>query len=97
MTTRQITISMFIFTLAIGGAFLAMLIKIDYSLAQTDQAIKNLQHQIDDIKAQDRVTTEQILKLTQINNALAKNVEITQDLQRKQAIVVGELRKGRRK
>jgi len=89
MTTRHTNIIMFILTLIISGTFLAMLVKINYSLEQTDRAIENLQRQITDIKAQDRVTTEQILKLTQINNSLAKNVEITQDLQRKQAIVVG--------
>jgi CHASE3 domain sensor protein len=56
-----------------------------------------MQKQIDKLKAEDEDLKQLIVKLTNANTALNKDLDTTQELQRKQAQAILDLRKGKRK
>ena len=93
MTSKQTNIAMFVFSLMISFILLSVLIKVNYDLDQVRRANDNLQHQIEQIKKADEDIKQKIAELTKSTQAIAHDVDVTQELQRKQAQVVVDLRK----
>jgi cell division protein FtsB len=56
-----------------------------------------MQKQIDKLKAEDEDLKHQIVKLTNANVNLNKDLDATQELQRKQAQVILDLKKGKKR
>jgi uncharacterized protein YoxC len=97
MTNKQTSYVLFGIAVSISLVLFTVLVKVNHEADQYRVAIENLQKQIDDLRAQDHVATEQMLKLMHEHDQMAKDIDITQDLQRKQAQVVVDLRKGKKK
>lgn len=97
MTDRQTTWLMFVVSLVIGAVFLSVLVKVNIQLDQQRQAFDIQQKQIDRLTEQQHAMQEQILKMLHTDDTLAHDIDITQELQRKQAIEVSDLRKGKKK
>ena len=97
MTSRQTNIAMFIFSLMISFIFLSVLIKVNYDLDQVRRAFDVQQKQLDQIKKTDEELHQKIAELTKSTQAIAHDVDVTQELQRKQAQVVVDLRKGKKR
>ena len=97
MKSRYVYWSMFAISLVIGAAFLSVLVKLNVQLEQYRQAIEIQQKQIDQLNEQHHAMQEQILKMLHADDQLAHDIDVTQELQRKQAIEVGDLKKGRKK
>ena len=74
-----------------------MLVKVNYELDQVRRANDELQKQITQIKKADDETRQKIIELTKGQQAIAHDIDVTQELQRKQAQVVVDLRKGKKK
>jgi hypothetical protein len=55
-----------------------------------------MQKQIDKLKAEDEELKHLVVKLTNANLALNKDLDATQELQRKQAQVILDLKKGKK-
>jgi hypothetical protein len=56
-----------------------------------------MQKQIDKIKAEDQELKQLIVKLVNANTTLNKDLDVTQELQRKQAQAILDLKKGKRR
>ena len=97
MTSKQTSYALFGIAVSISVVLFTVLVKVNHEAEQYRTALENLQRQIDDLRAQDHVATEQMLKLAHDHDQLARDIDTTQDLQRKQAIAVGELKKGKRR
>ena len=97
MTDRHVSWLMFAVSLIIGAVFLSVLVKVNVQLEQQRQAIEVQQKQIDQLSDDNHAIHEQLLKMSHTDNRLAHDIDITQELQRKQAIEVGYLRKGKKK
>jgi uncharacterized protein YoxC len=97
MTNKQTSYVLFGIAVSISVVLFTVLVKVNHEAEQYRTALENLQKQIDDLRAQDHVATEQMLKLMHEHDQMAKDIDITQDLQRKQAQIVVDLRKGRKK
>ena len=97
MTNKQTSYVLFGIEVSISLVLFTVLVKVNHEADQYKVALENLQKQIDDLRTQDHVATEQMLKLMHEHDQMAKDIDITQDLQRKQAQVVVDLRKGRKK
>jgi len=97
MTNKQTSYVLFGIAVSISLVLFTVLVKVNHEADQYKVALENLQKQIDDLRTQDHVATEQMLKLMHEHDQMAKDIDITQDLQRKQAQVVVDLRKGRKK
>jgi cell division protein FtsL len=88
---------MFLFAITISFIFLSVLIRVNYDLTSTQQANSHLQKEIDKIKKNDEDLRQQIVVLTKNYNQLTKELDTTQELQRKQAIAVGEIKKNKKR
>ena len=97
MTNKQTTWTIFVIAVITGLILLSTIIKVDDQLEQSRLAILDMQKQIDKIKAEDEELKRLIVKLTYANTALNKDLDVTQELQRKQAQAIVELRKGKKK
>ena len=97
MTDKQTSWILFGFSLVISFIFLSVLIKVNYDLDQARRANDELQRQINQIKKTDEEMHQKIVELTKSTQAIAHDVDVTQELQRKQAQVVVDLKKGRKK
>jgi cell division protein FtsL len=97
MTSKQTNIAMFVFSLTLSFIFLSVLIKVNYDLDQVRRANDDLQHQIAQIKKADDETRQKIAELTKGQQAIVHDIDVTQELQRKQDQVVVDLKKGRKK
>ncbi len=97
MTDRQTSWVLFGFAMVVSFIFLSVLIKVNYDLDQTRRANDSLQNQIDQLKKVDDEQRQKIVELTKSMQSIARDVNITQELQRKQAQVVVDLKKGRKK
>jgi uncharacterized protein YoxC len=97
MTNKQTSYVLFGIAVSISVVLFTVLVKVNHEAEQYRTALENLQKQIDDLRSQDHVATEQMLKLMHEHDQMAKDIDITQDLQRKQAQIVVDLRKGRKK
>ena len=80
-----------------GLILLSTIIKVDDQIEQARLAVADMQKQIDKIKAEDEELKRLIVKLTNANTALNKDLDTTQELQRKQAQAILDLRKGKKK
>jgi len=97
MTNKQTTWTIFVIAVITGLILLSTIIKVDEQLEQSRLAVIGMQKQIDKIKAEDEELKHQIAKLTNANQVLNKDLDVTQELQRKQAQAILDLRKGRKK
>jgi cell division protein FtsB len=71
--------------------------KVNDQLERSRLAVVDMQKQIDKLKAEDEDLRHLIVKLTNANLALNKDLDTTQELQRKQAQIILDLRKGKKK
>lgn len=97
MKDKHLTWLMFAVSLIISAVFFSVLVKVNVQLEQMRQALDVQQKQIDRLNEQDHATEEQILKMLHTDDQLAHDLDVTQELQRKQAIEVGDLKKGRKR
>ena len=97
MTDRQTHWTMFFIAVVTGLILLSTIIKVDDQLERSRLAVVDMQKQIDKIKAEDEELRHLIVKLTNANLSLNKDLDVTQELQRKQAQAIVDLRKGRKK
>ena len=97
MTSKQTTWALFVIAVSISLVLFAILVKVNQKSEQYTAAIENLQKQIDDLRTQDHVATEQMIKFSHDHDQMTKDINTTQELQRKQAIEVGELKKGKKR
>ena len=97
MTDRQTSWVLFGFAMVVSFIFLSVLIKVNYDLDQTRRANDSLQRQIDQLKKVDDEQRQKIAELTKSTQSIARDVDVTQELQRKQAQIVVDLKKGRKK
>jgi hypothetical protein len=97
MTDRQTHWSMFFIAVVTGLILLSTIIKVDDQLERSRLAVVDMQKQIDKLKAEDEELKHLVVKLTNANLSLNKDLDVTQELQRKQAQAIVDLRKGRKK
>ena len=97
MTTKQTTWTIFFIAVITGLILLSTIIKVDDQLEQSRLAVLDMQKQINKIKAEDENLKQQIVKLTYANQSLNKDLDVTQELQRKQAQAILDLKKGKRR
>ena len=97
MTDRQTSWVLFGFAMVVSFIFLSVLIKVNYDLDQARRANDSLQNQIDQLKKVDDEQRQKIVELTKSTQSIARDVDVTQELQRKQAQIVIDLKKGRKK
>ena len=97
MTSKQVSYVLFAIAVSISLVLFAVLVNVNHKAEQYNTAIENLQKQIDDLRTQDHVATEQMIKFSHDHDQMAKDIDTTQELQRKQAIAVGELKKGKKR
>ena len=97
MTNKQTTWIIFVIAVVTGLILLSTIIKVDDQLEQSRLAIVDMQKQVDKIKAEDQELKHLVVKLTNANQALNKDLDVTQELQRKQAQAILDLKKGKRR
>jgi hypothetical protein len=97
MTNKQTTWAIFVIAVITGLILLSTIIKVDDQLERSRLAVLDMQKQIDKIKAEDEELKHLIIKLTSANQALNKDLDATQELQRKQAQTILDLKKGKRR
>ena len=97
MTSKQTTWTIFFIAVVTLLILLTTVQKVNDQLDQSRLAVVDMQKQIDKIKAEDEELKHLIAKLTTANLALNKDLDATQELQRKQAQAILDLRKGKRK
>ena len=97
MTSKQTTWAIFFIAVVTGLILLSTIIKVNDQLERSRLAVVDMQKQIDKLKAEDEDLKHLIVKLTNANLALNKDLDDTQELQRKQAQAILDLKKGRKK
>ena len=97
MTNKQITWTIFVIAVITGLVLLSTIIKVNDQIERSRLAVLDMQKQIDKIKAEDEELKHQIIKLSNANQALNKDLDVTQELQRKQAQAILDLKKGKRR
>ena len=97
MTNKQTTWIIFVIAVITGLILLSTIIKVDDQLERSRLAVVDMQKQIDKIKAEDEELKHLVVKLTNANQALNKELDATQELQRKQAQAILDLKKGKRR
>ncbi len=97
MTSKHTTWTIFFIAVVTGLILLSTIQKVNDQLERSRLAVVDMQKQIDKLKAEDEDLKHLIVKLTNTNIALNKDLDVTQELQRKQAQAIVDLRKGKRK
>ena len=97
MTDRQTHWTIFLIAVITGLVLLTTVQKVNDQLERSRLAVVDIQKQIDKLKAEDEDLKHLIVKLTNTNLALNKDLDVTQELQRKQAQSILELKKGKRR
>ena len=97
MTNKQTLWSTFIVAVLVSLMLLSVIIKVDDQLETSRLEVVDMQKQINKIKAEDQELKHQIAKLTSANQTLNKDLDVTQELQRKQAQAILDLKKGKKK
>ena len=97
MTSKQTTWSIFFIAVVTLLILLTTIQKVDDQLERSRLAVVNMQKQIDKLKAEDEELKHLIVKLTNANVSLNKDLDITQELQRKQAQAIVDLRKSKKR
>jgi cell division protein FtsB len=97
VTSKQTTWAIFFIAVVTGLILLSTVIKVDDQLERSRLAVVDMQKQIDKLKAEDEELKHLIVKLTNANINLNKDLDTTQELQRKQAQAILELKKGKKR
>ena len=97
MTSKQTTWSIFFIAVVTLLILLTTIQKVDDQLERSRLAVVDMQKQIDKLKAEDEDLKHLIVKLTNANLALNKDLDVTQELQRKQAQAILDLKKGKKR
>ena len=97
MTGKQTTWTIFFIAVVTGLVLLSTIIKVDDQLDRSRLAVLDMQKQIDKLKAEDEELKQLIVKLTNANLSLNKDLDTTQELQRKQAQSILDLKKGKKR
>ena len=97
MTSKQTTWTIFFIAVVTGLILLTTVQKVNGQLDRSRLAVVDMQKQIDKLKAEDQELKHLIVKLTNTNVALNKDLDFTQELQRKQAQSILDLKKGKRR
>ena len=97
MTGKQTTWTIFFIAVVTGLVLLSTIQKVNDQLDRSRLAVVDMQKQIDKLKAEDEDLKHLIVKLTNANLSLNKDLDTTQELQRKQAQAILDLKKGKRK
>ena len=97
MTSKQTTWAIFFIAVVTLLILLTTIQKVDDQLERSRLAVLDMQKQIDKLKAEDQELIHLIVKLTNANLSLNKDLDVTQELQRKQAQAIVDLRKGKKK
>ena len=97
MTSKQTTWAIFFIAVVTLLILLTTIQKVDDQLERSRLAVVDMQKQIDKLKAEDQELKHLIVKLTNANLSLNKDLDVTQELQRKQAQAIVDLRKGKKK
>ena len=97
MTDRQTHWVIFFIAVVTGLVLLSTVQKVNDQLDRSRLAVVDMQKQIDKLKAEDEDLKHLIVKLTNANTALNKDLDVTQELQRKQAQIILDLKKGKKK
>ena len=97
MTNKQTLWSTFIVAVLVSLMLLSVIIKVDDQLETSRLEVVDMQKQINKIKAEDQELKHQIAKLTSANQTLNKDLDVTQELQRKQAQAILDLKKGKKR
>jgi uncharacterized membrane-anchored protein YhcB (DUF1043 family) len=97
MTNKQTTWAIFFIAVVTGLILLSTIIKVDDQVERSRLAVVDMQKQIDKLKAQDEELKHLVVKLNNANQALNKDLDATQELQRKQAQAILDLKKGKKK
>ena len=97
MTSKQTTWTIFFIAVVTGLILLSTVQKVNDQLDRSRLAVVDMQKQIDKLKAEDEDLKHLIVKLTNANLSLNKDLDVTQELQRKQAQIILELKKGKKR
>ena len=97
MTGKQTTWTIFFIAVVTGLVLLSTIQKVNDQLDRSRLAVVDMQKQIDKLKAEDEDLKHLIVKLTNSNLALNKDLDVTQELQRKQAQAILDLKKGKKR
>ncbi len=97
MTGKQTTWAIFFIAVVTLLILLSTIQKVNDQLERSRLAVLDMQKQIDKLKAEDEELKHLVVKLTNANLSLNKDLDVTQELQRKQAQAIVDLRKGRKK
>ena len=97
MTSKQTTWILFVIAVVTGLVLMSTVQKVNDQLERSILAVVDMQKQIDKLKAEDEDLKRLIVKLTYANTALNKDLDTTQELQRKQAQAILDLKKGKRR
>ena len=97
MTSKQTTWVLFGIAVVTGLILLTTVQKVNDQLDRSRQAVVDMQKQIDKLKAEDEDLKHLIVKLTNANLSLSKDLDVTQELQRKQAQIILDLKKGKKR
>jgi hypothetical protein len=97
MTSKHTTWTIFFIAVVTGLILLSTIQKVNDQLERSRLAVVDMQKQIDKLKAQDEELKHLIVKLTNVNTALNKDLDATQELQRKQAQAILDLKKGKKR
>ncbi len=97
MTSKQTTWAIFFIAVVTLLILLTTIQKVNDQLDRSRLAVVDMQKQIDKLKAEEEELRHLIVKLTNTNIALNKDLDVTQELQRKQAQAILELKKGKKR
>lgn len=97
MTDRQTHWTIFFIAVVTGLILLTTVQKVNDQLERSRLAVIDMQKQIDKLKAEDEELKHLVVKLTNANTNLNKDLDTTQELQRKQAQAILELKKGKKR
>ena len=97
MTDRQTHWTIFFIAVVTGLILLSTVQKVNDQLERSRLAVVDMQKQIDKLKAEDEELKHLVVKLTNANLSLNKDLDVTQELQRKQAQIILELKKGKKR
>ena len=97
MTSKQTTWSIFFIAVVTLLILLTTIQKVNDQLERSRLAVLDMQKQIDKLKAEDQELKHLIVKLTNVNITLNKDLDTTQELQRKQAQAILDLKKGKKR
>jgi uncharacterized protein YoxC len=97
VTSKQTTWTIFFIAVVTLLILLTTVQKVNDQLERSRLAVADMQKQVDKLKAEDEDLKHLIVKLTNANINLNKDLDTTQELQRKQAQAILELKKGKKR